>query len=223
MTTGGVYIKSTNLQDMDPLLYKRFCEKDRVDSLKEFLKDNLPAVIHCKYFNETKGKHCAPFKGGGDLMLTCDLSQNSFVILSKNTESCSPRYRDDYRFASIEAKVHTPQTDEEIHLQLQANMSLAAVEQLKQLIEDGSVPMEEMVSLRTITTYGIAVCATDKNNVVLRMTADFNTNTITYERLFRFDAFSHVKAKFDAVMEFVVRRLLLSVKDRTPSDSVTTP
>ena len=33
--------------------------------------------------------------------------------------------------------------------------------------------MQEILSIKTITTHGIAVCATDRNNLLLRLTADF--------------------------------------------------
>ena len=52
-------------------------------------------------------------------------------------------------------------------------MVLSTVEQLKHHVKQG-IPMQEILSLKTITiTHGIAVCATDRNNLLLRLTADF--------------------------------------------------
>ena len=113
----------------------------------------------------------------GDLLLTCDLNKDSFVILANSEldepdESCSPRYLDDYRFGCIEGKIHTSQSDSQIQLQIQANMVLSTVEQLKHHVKQG-IPMQEILYLKTITTHGIAVCATDRDNLLLRLTADF--------------------------------------------------
>ena len=116
----------------------------------------------------------------GDLLLTCDLNKDSFVILANSEldepdESCSPHYLDDYRFGCIEGKIHTSQSDSQIQLQLQANVVLSTVEQLKHHVKQG-IPKQEILSLKTITTHGIAVCATDRNNLLLRLTADFTTS-----------------------------------------------
>ena len=124
---------------------------------------------------------------------------------------------DEYRFGSIEAKIQTSQTDDQIKLQLKANMILSTVEQLKKKVRE-NIPLSKLSSLTRITTYGIALSATDKQNLVLRMIADFTTSDILFESLFCFDAFSQSKAKFDCILEFVIKRLLLP-ESRTPSAS----
>ena len=75
-------------------------------------KGVLPKGINLATFKETRGNDSAPFTGGGDLVLTSELSKESFVILA-NSElpldgSCSPRFLDDYRFGYRRKNSYVP-------------------------------------------------------------------------------------------------------------------
>ena len=212
----GVVYFSLNLQRVDSISYGRFSESDRVDTLKEFLRKNLPSGLQCTNFSENREKH-VPFKGGGDLLIRSVNQLKSCCILesdSSDIRNCSPRYDDDCRFTTIEAKIGTTQSDLDILLQLQANMLLSTVDQLQYCIREGIITFKELTTLRQITTYGLALCATDKYNVLIRMTSDLNTNTVTFERLFAYSSFAQGSTKFDSILEFVVRRLLVTPESR---------
>ena len=92
-----VYVKAS-LKDWRSMEYQRLSEKERIESLKDFLKKDgvLPKGVHCRVFSEQED-NSVPFTGGGDLLLTCDTSSDSFIVMTQNLsededEECSPRY-----------------------------------------------------------------------------------------------------------------------------------
>ena len=209
-----ISLLAANSNQSNQINPSQFSEKERVDSLCDFLKQNgiLPNGLVCEKFKEGRQKF-APFTGGGDLLLRSELKLISCSISSGNPHchddgSISPRYEHEYRFASVEAKISTTQNDVDILLRLQANMLLAIVSQLERMVSKKTVTVKDLTKLRNVTSYGIAVCATDRTNLLLRMTCDFQRNTVDCERLFGFHSFVQAPTKFDSVLEFVVRRLM---------------
>ena len=146
-----------------------------------------------------------PFHRWGDIELVAHNQLKSCCFVSIE----EPDRLLEFTVAAVEAKMGTSQSIEDIMLQLQANMLLCSVNQLQANTIRDDITIETLEAIQQITTYGIAVCATDRSNIVLRMTCDLRSNSICTDKLFEFNIFSPVAmAKFDSVLEFVVQRLL---------------
>ena len=101
-------------------------------------------------------------------------------------------------------KVSTSRSDEDVRLQLQANMMLVVAKSLKPLIKKFGENAGEKI--RVITCYGISLGGLYPLNI-LKLTVDFDDQLCTYEEQLMMYPSAVYPAYIDIGISYILKRL----------------
>ena len=175
--------------------------------------------------------HYSPFKGGGDIIISkVDESTMATIQLSASssasqpdpeisssadlgsspsptplsTDNITPPKKEEHGFGNVENEVSTSRSEEDVRLQLQANMMLVVAKSLKPLIKKFGENAGEKI--RVMTCYGISFGGLYPLNV-LKLTVDFDNQLCKYEEQLRMYPSAVYAAYIDIGISYILKRL----------------
>ena len=159
--------------------------------------------IDVSMFGNMNQRFC-PFMGGGNLSLRSMKCLAACVMYEDfgQDPSLSPHPEGQLRCGNIENKQLTLQTEEEVIVQLQANMMLCAVSDLT-----AKIKVDPMTEVKSFVCYGMVLCFPPLPILLLRLTIDFQSSNVSYERLFRSSSTYHLCLSADICLEYILNRL----------------
>lgn len=177
---------------------------------------------------EWECSHYSPFKGGGDIKLskigqstvgTIVLPNPGLMSQPGSSATSQPDYgsppplsrtditplkQGEHRVGNVENKVTSCRSENDVRLQLQANMMLAVSTSLKDLIINFGEKAGEEITI--VTCYGICLGGTYPLKI-LKLTVDFENQICKYEEQLSLGQCAAYAAYIDIGISYILKRL----------------
>lgn len=197
------------------------------DSRTEYLKDYLQKILPVKYTNvkvnkvevvrKKKNANFCNFTGGGDLKI----SQVGFVFVlmtDGDTEYGGSSPIDPSETLDIECKASASKTNQDVKLQLQADMYNILVREYIDKLEKAQTN-EQFVSLvettNKLTVYGMSI-GIDRPVEVLKLTVNFAENELEYQQ--KFHRYSSLPK--EPLIDSCIAAVLERISKKSPSPPI---
>ena len=216
-----------------PPRVERRSENERTSILTSHLQKHYKCLDIFSFRNNYS--HFCPFAGGGNITIFSKMTSSATILAGGDGDgdggdggdgdgdgdvdgdgdgddqdatsqlNITPPSQGEYRCGSLENKVTGQQTEDQVRLQLQANMILTCSMLLERKLK-ATMTEAELESIGTLTCYGMMMGQTYALKL-LKLTIDFKRDTTQFEELFSLDPCSLYPAYVDMVIEYIFHSL----------------